>query len=73
METESTLRVRLCGGIGGVSSRNRKESSTLEQDKGGAAAVGVGNLRLAPVLLGLEDTGGSLDFTLKACLRESIF
>lgn len=56
-----------------MSSRNRKESSRLEQARGGDAAAGVGNLRLAPVLLGLEDTGRSLDLTLKAYLRESIF
>lgn len=67
------MRVRLCGGVGGVSSRNRKESSRLEQARRGKAAAGVGNLRLAPVLLGLEDTGESLDLTLKACLREGIF
>lgn len=56
-----------------MSSRNRKESSRLQQDGGGKAAAGVGNPRLALVLLGLEDTEGSLDLTLKACLGEGIF
>lgn len=56
-----------------MSSRNRKEPRRLEQTEGGKAARKLRNLKLAPVLLGLEDIGGSLDLTLRACLREGVF
>lgn len=50
-----------------------EEQEGAKQARGGEAAGRAGNMKLAPVLLGLEDTGGNLDLTLRACLRESIF
>lgn len=67
------MRARLCRDMYGRSSRNRKEPSRLEQTEGGKAARELGNLKLAPILGVLEDAGGSLDLTLRACLREGSF
>lgn len=63
-ESEGALRVRRGSSVGRMSSRNRKEPCKVS---------GVGSLKLALVLLGLEDTGGSLDLTPRACLTEGIF
>lgn len=45
--------VRLCGGMARVSSRDRKESSRLEQDGGGKAAARVGKPEAGSSFVGL--------------------